>query len=305
MNTTSKISAACLALLAATCVLLSQESRTQEQRKPDPVKTVSVDVDVVLIPTTVTNDRGIYISGLDRENFHVFEDRVEQEITYFSTEDAPMSLGIVLDSSGSMNPISEAARRNGGACMNMGTEEDEYFLIVFSDKLKVNTDFTTDLRKLRLQLLSVNSKGSTALYDAIYAGLAKIREGTNPRKALVVVSDGYDNHSRYSGKNVREALKETDVQLYLIGNEGDGSLTALAESTGGRSLSPRTRTFELGSICNEIVRNLKNQYLIGYRSTNETKDGKWRNVRVRLDAPGNIKLNVRHRTGYNAPTDHQ
>jgi Ca-activated chloride channel family protein len=97
--------------------------------------------------------------------------------------------------------------------MSAGNTDDEYFLIVFSDKLKVNTEFTTDLRSLRTQLLSVNSKGSTALYDAIYAGVNKVREGTNPRKALVVVSDGYDNHSRYSGKNVREAVRETDVQL--------------------------------------------------------------------------------------------
>ena len=100
----------------------------------------------------------------------------------------------------------------------------------------------------------MNSKGSTALYDAIYAGLAKVRDGTNPRKALVVVSDGYDNHSRYSGKNVREAVKETDVQLYLIGNEGDGGLTALAESIGWAvAFATRRRTFELGNICNEIV----------------------------------------------------
>ena len=154
-----------------------------------------------------------------------------------------MSLGIVLDSSGSMNQITAAARRNGGACMSAGTTEDEYFLIVFSDKLKVNTDFTTDLRKLRAQMLTVNSKGSTALYDAIYAGLAKVRDGQNPRKAPVVVSDGYDNTSRYTGRNVREALKETDVQLYLIGNEGDGSLTALAENSGGRALYPRGRSF--------------------------------------------------------------
>jgi Ca-activated chloride channel family protein len=214
-----------------------------------------------------------------------------------------MSLGIILDSSGSMNQITAAARRNGGACMSAGTTEDEYFLIVFSDKLKVNTDFTTDLRALRAQLLSVNSKGSTALYDAIYAGLAKLRGGINPRKALVVVSDGYDNHSRYSGKNVREAVRETDVQLYLIGNEGDGALRSLAESTGGRSLTSRSRTFELGTICNEIVRNLKNQYLIGYHSSNASKDGKWRNVQVKLNAPDGIKLNVRSRTGYYAPED--
>src|SRR5678815_4486621 len=125
MKTTSKTFAAFVAFFAATCVLLSQESRNnQEQRKPDPVKTVSVDVDVVLIPTTVTNDRGLYISGLEKQNFHVFEDRVEQELTYFSTEDAPMRLGIVLYSSCSINPIMDPARRNGGACLNMGTEED-------------------------------------------------------------------------------------------------------------------------------------------------------------------------------------
>jgi len=293
MNRTGKIFTAFLAILAVTCALYSQ----------DQVKTVSVDVDVVLIPTTVTNDRGQYVGGLEKENFTVFEDRVQQDVTYFSTEDSPMSLGIVLDSSGSMNQITAAARRNGGACMSAGTTEDEYFLIVFSDKLKVNTDFTTDLRSLRAQLLSVNSKGSTALYDAIYAGIAKVREGINPRKALVVVSDGYDNHSRYSGKNVREAIRETDVQLYLIGNEGDGALRSLAASTGGRSLSSRARTFELGTICNEIVRNLKNQYLIGYHSTNALKDGKWRNVQVKLNAPDGIKLSLRSRTGYYAPQE--
>jgi Ca-activated chloride channel homolog len=186
--------------------------------------------------------------------------------------------------------------------MNMGTEADEYFLMVFSDKLKVNTDFTTDLQKLRMQLLTVKSTGNTALYDAIYAGLAKVREGNHPRKALVVVSDGYDNHSRYTGRNLREALKETDVQLYLIGNQGDGALTSLAESTGGRSLTPRSQVYELGNICTEIVKNLKNQYVIGYRSTNRANDGKWRNVRVKLDPPGELKLNVRARTGYNAPS---
>jgi Ca-activated chloride channel homolog len=293
MTRMRKVIFAVAAILVVTCAFHAQ----------DIVKTLTVDVNIVLIPTTVTNDRGQYISGLEKKHFQIFEDKVEQEIVYFSTEDAPMSLGIVLDASGSMNPIMDPARRNGGACLNMGTEEDEYFLIVFSDKLKVNTEFTTDLRKLRAQMLTVNSKGSTALYDAIYAGLAKVREGTNPRKALVVVSDGYDNSSRYTGKNVREALKETDIQLYLIGNEGDGALTQLADTSGGRSLSPRGKSFELANICTEIVKNLKNQYLIGYKSTNESKDGKWRNVRVKIDPPKDVKLNVRSRTGYYARND--
>lgn len=280
--------------LAVACALLGQDA---------PIRQLSVDVDTVLVPVTVTNDRGQYVGGLEKHNFQVYEDKVEQTITSFSTEDSPLSLGIVLDSSGSMNPTMAQARRNGGACMDVGAEDDEYFLIVFSDKLKVNTEFTPDLQKLRMALLTVQSKGATALYDAIYAGLSKVKEGTHPRKALVVVSDGFDNHSRYTGKNIRDAVKETDVQLYLIGNEGDGALRQLAEGTGGRSLSSRTNTYELGNICSQIVKEVKNQYLLGYRSTNQAKDGKWRNIAVKLTTPNGIgKLNTRPKKGYYAPS---
>jgi Ca-activated chloride channel family protein len=286
-----------VALFAAvTCALLAQDGAI------GPIKQLSVDVDIILVPVAVTNDQGQFVGGLDKQHFKVFEDKVEQEITYFSTEDAPMSLGIVLDASGSMNPIMNMARANGGACTDVGTEDDEYFLVVFSDKLKVNTDFTSDLQKLRMALLTVQSKGQTALYDAIYAGIAKVKTGTHPRKALVVVSDGFDNHSRYNNRNVREAVKESDVQLYLIGNEGDGALTQLAENSGGRNLSPRTRGYELGNICTQVVKELKNQYLLGYHSTNLDKDGKWRNITVKLSAPNNIRLNARPKKGYYAPS---
>jgi len=275
------------------CALLGQDP---------PLRQLSVDVDVVLVPVAVTNDRGQYVGGLEKQHFQLFEDKIEQSVTSFSTEDSPLSLGIVLDSSSSMGPIMELAKRNGGACTTVGAEDDEYFLIVFADKLKVNTDFTSDLQKLRLTLLTVQSKGRTALYDAIYAGLAKVKAGTHPRKALVVVSDGIDTHSRYTGKNVRDAVKESDVQLYLIGNEGDGALTQLAEETGGRSLAPRTRTYGLGNICSQIVKEMKNQYLLGYHPTNQNKDGKWRNISVKLTPPSGIgKLNARSRKGYFAP----
>jgi Ca-activated chloride channel family protein len=291
-----------LLIFAVPILLLATTGLPQTAPAPQaPIPQVAVDVDIVLIPATVTNQLGQYVSGLEKEHFQVYEDKVEQSITYLSTEDTPMSLGIILDSSGSMNPIMNTARLNGGACMDVGGVDDEYFLIVFSDKLKVNTDFTSDLQKLRMALMTVQSKGSTALYDAIYAGLSKVREGNHPRKALVVVSDGIDNRSRYNNRQIREAIRESDVQLYLIGNYGDGSLRELAESTGGRSLSPRSRAYELGNICNEIVKNLKNQYLIGYRSTNEARDGKERQVRVKLNAPGNLKLNIRHRMNYIAP----
>jgi Ca-activated chloride channel family protein len=280
--------------LAVACALLGQDA---------PIRQLSVDVDIVLVPVTVTNDRGQFVGGLEKQHFQVYEDKVEQSISSFSTEDSPMSLGIVLDSSGSMSPVSALARRNGGACTDVGAADDEYFLIVFADKLKVNTDFTSDLQKLRMTLLTVQSKGSTALYDAIYAGLAKVKEGSHPRKALVVVSDGVDNRSRYTGKNVREAVKESDVQLYLIGNDGDGALSRVAEDTGGRSLASRTRAYELGNICSEIVKELKNQYVLGYRPTNQEKDGKWRNISVKLTPPPGIgKLNSRPKRGYTAPS---
>jgi Ca-activated chloride channel family protein len=293
MSSAAKVLAVTVVLLMVACVLSAQDDR--------PIRQLSVDVDIVLVPVTVTNDRGQYVGGLERQHFQVFEDKVEQTITTFSTEDAAMSLGIILDSSGSMDPIMMAARRNGGACLDVGTLDDEYFLIVFSDKLKVNTDFTSDLQKLRMELMTVKSKGSTALYDAIYAGVDKLKRGNHPRKALVVVSDGLDNHSRYSGKNVREAVKETDLQLYLIGNYGDGALRQLAEDTGGRALAPGGRTFELGNICTQVVRELKNQYLLGYHSTNAARDGKWRNIKVQLDPPGELKLRLRAKAGYFAP----
>jgi Ca-activated chloride channel homolog len=281
-----------LVTAAMECANLAQD------RSP---RSLSIDVDIVQIPVTVTDSRNQYISGLEEEHFQIFEDKVEQDITYFSTEDTPMSLGIVLDISGSMDAVLASARRNGGACLDVGTQNDEYFLVTFADKLLVNTEFTTDIRRLQSELLTLRANGSTALYDAVYAGVAKLKDGINPRKALVVVTDGFENHSRYSRSNLMEAVKETDVQIYTIGNEGDGALRQLSDVTGGRSLSPRSRSYALGNICTQVVRELKSQYLIGYRSANTAKDGKWRNVRVKLNPPKGMKLNLRAKSGYYGP----
>jgi Ca-activated chloride channel family protein len=269
----------------------------------DIPRSVRVNVDVVLIPATVVDSRGAYVTGLEREHFEVFEDKIAQEITYFSTEDTPMSLGIVLDNSGSMDPVLASARQNGGACLDVGTEEDEYFLVTFSDRLLVNTDFTTDIRRLQSELRMTRARGSTALYDAIYASLDKVKNGTHPRKALVVVSDGYENRSRYSGTTLKEAVRETDVQIYTIGNQGDGLLRDLSQTSGGRALSPRSRTYALGNICSQVVQELKSQYMLGYISANTERDGKWRNVRVRLNPPKGMNLRIRSKSGYYAPGD--
>jgi Ca-activated chloride channel family protein len=289
-NRASSVTLIGLVLLALSCLSFAQ----------DRPRVFNVDVDIVQVPVTITDSRGAYISGLEREHFEIFEDKISQEISYFSTEDTAMSLGIVLDISKSMDPVLASARRNGGACLDIGTRQDEYFLLTFADKLLTNTDFTTDIRDLRAELMTLKAKGNTALYDAVYAGVAKLKDATNPRKALVVVTDGFENHSRYSRTNLREAVKESDIQIYTIGNRGDGALRELSEITGGGSFSPQSRGYALGNICSQVVRELKSQYLLGYRSTNTAKDGKWRQIRVKLNPPRGMKLSMRAKTGYYA-----
>jgi len=270
----------------------------QEPQRP---RSIGVDVDLVLINVTVVDHRNRYVAGLKKENFQIWEDRVEQEIAYLFTEDAPMSLGIVLDTSGSMKSTIGLASRSAGSCIDVGNQDDEYFLVVFSNRPRLLSDFTTEIGTLQSRLLFLEAKGSTALYDAVYLGLNKLKEGGNPRKALLVITDGYDNNSRYNPSTIREFVREEDIQIFTIGNEGDGMLHELVELTGGREFRPRG-VDGLTGICNQIVQELKQQYVIGYRSTNETKDGKWRDVRVRLNVPpGMSKPQVRARSGYYAP----
>jgi Ca-activated chloride channel family protein len=279
-----------LVTVTLTCALFGQNQRT-----------IKMDVDLVLIPTTVTNSQHRYVSNLSKDNFEILEDKVEQKITEFGMEDAPMSLGIVLDTSESMRGTLGFGRRNAQRCVDVGTEADEYFLILFSDRPYLITDFTTDIRRLQTELAFVQAKGSTALYDAIFEGLTQMKRAKNPRKALIVVTDGYENHSRGSAGKARDAVKEQDVQVFSLGNEGDGALRELTIITGGQGFSTRFPGYQLGDICGRIVQDLKNQYVLGYRSTNEIRDGRWRSVRVKVDPPkGMSKLNVHAKTGYYA-----
>jgi Ca-activated chloride channel homolog len=273
--------------------------------------TIRVDVDLVLVNVTVTDSRSRFVEGMRKEHFRIWEDKVEQDILTFSNEDAPVSLGIIVDRSGSMgeqkikNPNVppeyrnkfEEMRTTAFSCLKGGIRDDEYFLIEFSNSPQVVADLTNDMSKLREKLLFAGPGGLTALWDAIYLGAAEVQKGTHPRKALLVLTDGLENNSRYTLSQLKNVLREQDVRIYSYGGghvtfDGLNSLTTI---TGGR-------TFMGSNPCKELEAELRTQYVIGYRPTNRTKDGEFRRITVRINSEGlpkNISgLTVRARQGY-------
>src|SRR5215813_7984763 len=303
--------------LLSTMLLFGQsanESTTPSPSGSQASSTLSVDVDLVLLSTTVTDSRNRHVSGLGKENFQVWEDKIEQEIQYFSSEDLPLSVGMIFDVSGSMGDKLTAARLAASTFIRMGQREDEYFLVEFSDSPHIIENFTTDITKLQSHLLLTRAKGATSLYDALYLGLEQVSRGANTRKALLLITDGEDNHSRYSFSDVKEFAKEHDVQIYAIGivdegnpiNNGNGRGQALLEDlaslTGGRAFFPHS-VLELESICAQIGVDLKNQYVLGYRPLNLSNDGKWRKVKVKVKGSNGMpSLSVRAKAGYYAST---
>ena len=259
-------------------------------------KTLKVDIDLVMMSVAVTDSANRLVTDLKADRFQLFEDKVEQKIQYFSSESAPVSLGIVFDISHSMQKKLDFARDAAVKFLETGTPEDEYFLVEFSNRAKVAEGFTTDISRLRDRLSFAPAAGSTALYDAVYLGLAQLKRGQHPKKALLLITDGEDNHSRYSRGDIREFVREADAQIYVI-DLGRALIGELAEMTGGHSY--RTSVADLEDTCEKIALALKSQYVIGYESTNSNKDGKFRKVRVRVTPPaGMTKLSVRSREGY-------
>jgi Ca-activated chloride channel family protein len=288
-----------------------RESSTPGSSTTQAPSTLSVDVDLVLLNATVTDSRNRHVTGLAKENFQVWEDKIEQDIQYFSAEDIPLSVGIIFDISGSMKDKLTPARTAASTFLRMGDRNDEYFLVEFGNSPQLAENFTTDVAKLQSRLLFTRANGMTSLFDALYLGLNQVGRGSNSRKALLLITDGEDNHSRYSFSDVREFAKEHDVQIYAIGIVDDSSpqgsgyrgravLEDLANLTGGRAFFPPS-VYDLESICAQIGVDLKNQYVLGYRSLNHSNDGKWRKVQVRINRPkGMPRLSVRAKSGYYA-----
>ena len=304
----STIAAAVVLLLVAITAMMAQTPA----QTPPASQTLKIDVDLVLVTATVTDQLGRFVSGLDQEHFKLWEDKVEQEVSYFSSEDVPVSVGVIFDVSGSMKDKISTARDAATTFLKTLNPEDENFLITFANNPTVDSDFTTDVSRLQTKLLFTPAKGLTAMYDSVYLGLEKLREGSNPKKAILLITDGEDNHSRYTFSQVKEFVKEQDVQIYAIGivddwnsqlgagRTGRAMIEELAEITGGRAMFPDS-VYELEDICTKIAVELKNQYVVGYHSTNEAKDGKWRKLRMTVNPPKGIqRLNIRFKTGYYA-----
>ncbi len=271
------------------------------------------DVDLVLVPVSVTDPMNRLVTGLEKENFMLTDNGQMQEIKHFSSEDAPISLGVIFDVSGSMSNKIDKSRDAVVEFFRTANPQDEFFVITFSEKPEVLADFTQSVEDIQSRLVLAEPKGRTALLDAIYLGMTRMRKAKYEKKALLIISDGGDNHSRYTENEIKSMVKEADVQIYGIGlydrdfktpeeREGPALLSEITEVTGGRTFAIGS-TNELADVATKIGIELRNQYILGYRPSNGSHDGKWRKIKVRLNPPKGLPpLHVYAKTGYYAPT---
>ena len=280
-----------------------------------PKADIRVDSALVLVPAQVTNILGAPITDLRKEDFRVYEDGVEQPITNFSREDAPLSIGLLFDISGSMRNKIKKATEAAEAFFKTSNPQDEFFLIEFSDRPKLKVPFTSDPDEVYDEIAHAKPFGRTSLLDAIHLGLGTMKQARNARKALVIVSDGGDNRSRHTAREVKNAMLESDLQVYAMGifdpddapkhsleeQNGPKLLTELADETGGREY-PVTDLNDLPSISSRIGNQLRNQYLLGYSPLNAERDGKYRIIQVRLAPQAKAPdWRVYYRHGYYSP----
>jgi Ca-activated chloride channel homolog len=282
----------------------------------DRKSNIRIDTTLVLVPVAVNDPMGRFVTGLDRENFKIFEDKSEQEIKQFSSEDAPMSVGIVFDTSGSMGSKLSTSRKAVGEFLKTANPQDDFFLIQFNDRPELTVGFTAQIEEIQNRLMFTQPKGRTALLDGVYMAMNTMKKARNPRKAILIISDGGDNSSRYTESEVKNAVREADVQIYSIGIfepmsargrtpeelSGPALLGEITEQTGGRHYAVDNLS-ELPDVAAKIGIELHNQYVIGYTPKNGVRDGKYRRIQVKLaKTSGYPTLKAIFRTGYYAPT---
>jgi Ca-activated chloride channel family protein len=320
---------ACFTLVFA-AALLQTISRAQERTttapqqqplvkpSPEPQKLgteldgpIITHTDLVTFTVTVTDPYGRYVSGLNKNAFAVFDEKLPQDISFFSDDDAPVSVGVIFDVSGSMSGDKiKRAREALARFIQTSHNADEYFLITFNSRAELLLDKTRDGNAVLDKLTFVQTRNNTALYDACYLGVERVQRGAHPKRALLLISDGQDNNSRYTFSEVRRLLKESDVVLYGIGilsgsdagsslgMDGQGTLDELANVSGGKAFFPRTGA-EMDDIFEQIALELRHQYSIGYKPTNFSNDGRWHHIKVKITPPRGLpRLFVRSKEGY-------
>lgn len=295
-------------------------AQTASGRK-DREFTINVDVNMVVLHATVLDKKGRQVNDLTKENFRVYEDGVPQELAVFSHADIPVTLGIVIDDSGSMKDKRSAVNAAAVTFVRTSNPHDQVFVVNFNDVYYLDTpgDFATNIEELKAALDKIDSRGGTALYDAVYASLDHVKLGNRDKKVLLVVTDGEDNSSRYSFEELFAYAQKSNAVVYaigLLGQEQPGGLfkirrggarraskilRKLTGATGGQAYFPGSLD-EVESTCVQIARDVRNQYTLAYYPTNARKDGTFRSVRVEAVAPDKgSRLSVRTRTGYFAP----
>jgi len=279
-----------------------------------PKADIRADTNIVLVPVSVTDPLNRFVGGLNQDSFEVYEDKVRQKIVSFGCDDAPISR--VFDTSGSMGPKLERSRMAVAEFLKTANRDDEAFLVEFSDRPQLTVPLTRDLSEIQNKLLNARPRGKTALLDSVYLALETLKKAHNARKAILLITDGGDNRSRYTQGEVKGLLEESDAQLYAIGiyekgrtrnrtpeeSAGPKLLNELSEPTGGRHFIVESLA-ELPDIAEKIGVELHNQYVIGYTPLNPQRDGKFRRIVVQVAQPGDVTLYSAYwRNGYIAPT---
>ncbi|HEV2349167.1 MAG TPA: VWA domain-containing protein [Terriglobia bacterium] len=307
-----------MAILCFLIVLLGiawpQKLPGVQDPKADPY-TIKVDVNMVVLHATVENHKGVLVSGLSQSDFQVYEDGAQQEIKNFSHEDIPVTVGLVIDNSGSMAPKRQEVITAALAFAHSSNPQDQMFVISFNEHVRfglpANTLFTDQVGQLQIALSGMVADGETALYDAVAAALEHLKKGNRDKKVLIVVSDGADNASKHRLKEVMATAVQSEAIIYALGlydpddpDRNPGVLKELARATGGEAFMPESIR-EIIPICERVARDIRNQYTIAYTPANRKQDGAYRVIQVKVGAPGHGRLLVRTRAGYYAPVKSQ
>ena len=308
---TSRRLVALVFLLTLPSVARPQEAPSSELHQVDPYK-ISVSVDSVVLHATVENHSGAPVSGLGKHDFKVYEDGALQRIEYYSHEDIPVTVGLVLDNSGSMRPKRAEVIAAAMAFARSSNPQDQMFVVHFNEYvsfgLPSNIPFTDQTGQLQVALSRIKTNGETALYDALAAALEHLRKGNRDKRVLIVISDGGDNASKYNLGQILTMAGQSDAIIYTIGiyteEDPDRNLKALrqlSKATGGEAFFPQSVP-EVVPLCERIAHDIRNQYTIAYAPANRMQDGAYRVIRVKATAPGRGRLSVRTRAGYYAPS---
>jgi VWFA-related protein len=302
---------------ALALMILAAATISPAQNRDDQDYKLGVNVELVQLPISVLDKKGFPVKGLQPEHFAVYEDKVLQNISLFKQEDIPLSVGLVIDASSSMYDKRDRLSVAAMTFVRESNPEDETAILSFGDIVNLEQEFTTNTNKLNRALNGIPSNGNTALYDAVVLAAQHVKEeGFHEKKVLLVVSDGEDNHSKYKLKQVLTAIQESKIIVYTVGllsqdtegvfgDEGKKALKQLAEAGGGASFFPKDPG-DVQEVCRRIARDLRNQYTIGYRPSNEKLDGSFRKVTVKVSPPKTVpKVTVHTKKGYYAPVSHE